>query len=136
MTVGLTKDELVEEYDRYSDTSIWDRTEIFIDGDTRYFIVWLRSTKGMKEMISIMRKLCSNLRCFFHAASEIQSLGEGKMGKLEAWLEARICIGISTEGGRGCFTICLDPGGMQGETVSTRIISPEGDEVGACVFGI
>lgn len=137
--VNLTsriKVDLEEEYERFADLSIWDKTEIMVEGDTRYFIAWLHATEGIEEMISIMGRLCGNLKCFFQAASDIQEMGQGKMGKLEAWLEARICIGTRSSEGRGCFTLRLDPGSMQGETVTTSIISPEGDEVGACVFEI
>jgi len=133
--VVVRKDELMEEYERFSDPSVWDRTEILSENETRYFITWLHSTEGVDEMVSIMRKMCSNLRCFFQAAQEVQSMGEGKMGKLEAWLEARICIG-SKGVSSGCFTLRLDPGSMEGDTVTTSILSPEGDEIGACVFEI
>jgi hypothetical protein len=137
--VNLTsriKEGLEEEYERFADPSIWDRTEIMVEGDIRYFIAWLHATEGIDDMISIMSKLCRNLKCFFQAASDIQRMGQGKMGKLEAWLEAKICIGTRSSRGRGCFTLRLDPGSIQGETVTTSIISPEGDEVGACVFEI
>jgi hypothetical protein len=130
------KEDLEEEYERFADPSIWDRTEIMVEGDARYFIAWLHATEGIDEMVSIMGRLCGNLRCFFQVASDFQKMGQEKMGKLEAWLEAKICIGTKSSEGRGCFTLRLDPGSMQGETVTTSIISPEGDEVGACVFEI
>jgi hypothetical protein len=129
------RDPLLEEYERFSDLTVWDRTEIIVDGDTRYFIAWLHSTDGVEEMITIMRSMCSNLRCFFQAACEVQSLGENKMGKLHAWLEARICIGTGSVPS-GCFTLRLDPGSREENTVTTSIISPEGDEIGVCVFQI
>lgn len=137
--VNLTfqdKDELDEEYERFADPSVWDRTDMLTEDDTRYFIAWLRSTQGVEEVISILKRLCSDLKCFFRAASVIQTMGVGKMGKVEAWLEAKICIGTSGRGKTGCFTIRLDPGSMQGDLVSASIISPEGHEVGACVFEI
>jgi hypothetical protein len=134
--ISQIKEELDEEYERFADHSIWSRTEIMVEGDTRYFIAWLHSTEGIDEMVSIMGRLCVTLKCLFQAASDFQKIGQEKMGKLEAWLEAKISIGTRSSEGRGCFTLRLDPGGMQGETVTTSIISPEGDEVGACVFEI
>lgn len=134
--MSQVKDELEEEYERFADHSVWDRTEVLTEDDTRYFIAWLRSTQGVEEVIPILKRLCSNLKCFFRAASDIQTEGVGKMGKLEAWLEAKICIGTGGRGRTGCFAIRLDPGSMQGDLVSASIISPEGHEVGACVFEI
>jgi len=135
MTPTLAKDDLEEEYERFVDSSVWDRTEILEENGTRYFIAWLRSTEGVDEMVSILRRLCSNLKYFFQAASDIQRMGEGRVGKLEAWLEARICIGSrGRKGSPGCFTLRLDPGSRERETITTTILSPGGDEIGACVI--
>ena len=130
------KEELEEEYERFDDSSIWDRTVIRIEGDTRYFIAWLHATEGIDELVKIMARLCGSLKCFFQAASDFQKMGQGSMGKVEAWLEAKICIGTRSSEGPGCYTLRLDPGSIERETVTTTIISPNGDEVGACIFEI
>ncbi|MFP4545467.1 MAG: hypothetical protein ACLFPN_01290 [Methanomassiliicoccales archaeon] len=130
---SLEKGDLEQEYEDFSDPT-WKRTGIMEEGDTRFFLAWLQGEEELNRLVEVLRGMCPSLRCLFEASHRIQELGDSKAGHLEAWLETRICVATRGSHGPSCFTLRMDPGSLQGRVVSTPIISPEGYEVGYCVF--
>ena len=129
--------ELEEEYMKFSKSEVWIRSNISRSGNIRYFLIWLRDHEGMEDIQEVVASLCSNIKEFFSAALKLSRSAENKLGSLDAWLEAKICMQTKDRLGKyHNFCLRLDPGNLEDNIVSVSILDNHGDEVGTAFFEI
>jgi|GEM_PF-4933857 len=129
--------ELEEEYERFSDPAVWRRTPIMKEEGVRFFLAWTGTAEGVESMTETLIRICPVLKNFLSSARKVQEVSDRGIGRVEVWLEAKLCMSTRKHGqSLGCFMLRLDPGSFQQGIVSTSLISPTGEEIGVCVFEV